>query len=237
MAANEGLRVVDGSCVTDIEIPLIGGRVTPAVVRVGATVRRPQGPQSAFVHQLLQGLTESGFAGAPQFLGVDDRDREILSFLPGDVPADLGTFTEAQVGAAARLLRALHDMTAALGLRGASEVICHGDPSPCNAVFHDGLPYAWIDFDGAYPGPRSDDLGYAAWLWLDIGNDEWAPDVQRQRLAQFFAEYGAATHLVPVTTVLAAQRRLCSRIDGPPGNREWAEDCRAWTVKHLSPAS
>jgi hypothetical protein len=224
------------TAMTDSEILLIGGRVTPGVVRVGATVRRPQGPQSAFVHQLLRGLAESGFAGAPQFLGVDDLGREILSFLPGDVPSDLGAFTAAQVGAAARLLRALHDMTAALGLRGASEVVCHGDPSPCNAVFRNGLPYAWIDFDGAYPGPRSDDLGYAAWLWLDIGDDDWAPDVQQQRLAQFFADYGAAPHIDPVAAVLAAQMRLCNRIDGPPGNREWAEDCRAWTVKHLSPA-
>ena len=86
---------------------------------------------------------------APRFLAVDDRDREILTFLPGDVPSDLGIFTEAQLAAAARLLRSLHDTTAALGLRGTSEIICHGDPSPCNAVFHDGLPYAWIDFDRA----------------------------------------------------------------------------------------
>src|SRR5271165_4019492 len=112
------------------EIPLIGGRVTPGVVRVGATVRRPRGPQSAFVHQLLRGLAESGFAGAPQLLGIDDRDREILSFLPGDVPSDLGFFTAAQVGAAARLLRALHDMTAALGLRGASESFVTVIPAP-----------------------------------------------------------------------------------------------------------
>ena len=85
---------------TDSEIPLIGGRVTPGVVRVGATVHRPQGPQSAFAHRLLGRLAERGFAGAPQFLGVDDRGREILSFLPGDVPPDLGTFTAAQFGAA-----------------------------------------------------------------------------------------------------------------------------------------
>ena len=219
---------------TDSEIPLIGGRVTPGVVRVGATVRRPQSPQSAFAHRLLRGLAERGFAGAPQFLGVDDRGREILSFLPGDVPSDLGTFTAAQFGAAARLLRALHDLTAALALRGTGEVICHGDASPCNAVFLDGLPYAWIDFDSAHPGQRSDDLGYAAWHWLVIGDDDWAPDVQRQRLAQFFDDYGAATNIDPVAAVLAAQTRCCNRIDGPPGNREWAEECRAWTVKHLS---
>lgn len=219
---------------SDPEIPLTGGRATPGLVRVGATVRRPQSPQSEFVHQVLRSLAERGFSGAPRFLGVDDRDREILTFLPGDVPSDLGIFTEAQLAAAARLLRSLHDTTAALGLRGTSEIICHGDPSPCNAVFHDGLPYAWIDFDSAHAGSRSDDLGYAAWLWLDIGNDDWVSDVQRHRLAQFCADYGAATKLDPVAAVLAAQTRLCNRIGGPPGNREWAEECRAWTLTHLT---
>src|ERR1700733_11734332 len=146
---------------TDSEIPLTGGRVTPGGVRVGATVRRPQSPQSAFAHRLLRGLAERGFAGAPEFLGVDDRGRAILSFLPGGVPSDLGTFTAAQFGAAAKLLRALHDITAALALRGTADVICHGDASPCNTVFLGGLPYAWIDFDSAHPGQRSDDLGYA----------------------------------------------------------------------------
>jgi Ser/Thr protein kinase RdoA (MazF antagonist) len=57
--------------------------------------------------------------------------------------------------AAARVLRALHDAIQVSDLRGSSEVVCHGDVSPCNAVFRDGLPYAWIDFDAASPGTNT----------------------------------------------------------------------------------
>ena len=208
---------------------MIGGRTISGVVRVGETVRRPQSAQSTFVHRLLQYLAASGFTGAPRFIGVDDRGREILSFLPGDVPSDLGMFTGAQLDAAARLLRALHNATQHSELRGGSEVVCHGDASPCNAVFKDGLPYAWIDFDAASPGTRSEDLGYAAWLWLDIGEDEWRPEVQARRLARFFAEYGAAHTVLPVQAVLDAQTRLSNR-DGP--HKAWAERCRIWTERN-----
>ena len=36
-----------------VEIPLEGGRITPGVVRVGETVRRPRNPNSEFVHEVL----------------------------------------------------------------------------------------------------------------------------------------------------------------------------------------
>ncbi len=211
------------------EVALTGGRTTPGVVRVGDTVRRRQRARSAFVHQLLDSLAASGFEGAPRFLGIDNRQREILSFLPGEVPSDLGAFTDAQLDAAARLLRALHNATQDSTLRGSSEVVCHGDASPCNAVFRDGLPYAWIDFDAAGPGSRLEDLGYAAWLWLDIGADEWTAEVQSRRLARFFATYGAASSIDPVQAVLEAQVRLCQR-DGQ--HQAWAKRCRTWTERN-----
>jgi hypothetical protein len=222
---------------SDLEIPLTGGRTTAAVVQVGITVRRPQGTQSPFVHQLLELLASARFAGAPRYLGVDHCNREVLSFLPGFVPPDLGLFTAPQLRSAAQLLRTLHDATMCFDMRGTCEIVCHGDPSPCNAVFRDGLPYAWIDFDAAHAGSRSEDLGYAAWLWLDIGNDEWSPDSQRRRLAQFFADYGADSLIDPVAAVLAAQTKLCSRVDEPRRSKEWAEDCRIWTERHRTALS
>ena len=211
------------------EIPLRGGRTTARVVRAGDTVRRPQDPQSPFVHRLLQGLAESGCAAAPRFLGIDERQREILSFIPGEVPSELGEFSGVQLDAAARSLRALHDSTESLTLRGSSEVICHGDASPCNALFVGGLPVASIDFDAAYPGRRSGDLGYAAWLWLDIGSEDGAAPPQSQRLARFFAAYGAEASIDPVQAVLDAQARLCAR---PGGHPAWAQRCRLWTEQH-----
>jgi hypothetical protein len=51
---------------------------------------------------------------------------------------------------------------------------------------------ALIDFDAAAPGTRIGDLGYAAWLWLDIGNvDLYSPGEQGRRLKLFVESYGS----------------------------------------------
>ena len=68
------------------EIELTGGRTTAGVVRIGDTVHRPISARSSFVHGILRHLEAKGFHGAPRFLGVDDKGREVLTFLPGDVP-------------------------------------------------------------------------------------------------------------------------------------------------------
>ena len=62
-----------------MESPLAGGvDQAGAVVRLGDTVRRPGGDNAQAVRLLLAHLARSGFAGAPRFLGLDDRDRELL---------------------------------------------------------------------------------------------------------------------------------------------------------------
>jgi len=71
------------------EIPLAGGYVTPGVVHVGATVRRPAGPHSPFVHEHLRYLEEIGFDAAPRFLGIDEHGREMLTFIESDIEAIL----------------------------------------------------------------------------------------------------------------------------------------------------
>lgn len=211
---------------------MAGGRTTPGVVRVGDTVRRPAGPHSAFVHAFLAALEQAGFAGAPRTLGVDAEGRDVLAFIPGDVPAELGAFPDAATSAAARLLRVLHDVTVRTSLRGAAEVVCHGDPGPCNAVFRGGLPVAFIDFDAAHPGARRDDVGYAAWLWLDLGNADLDPGLQGRRLAAFVQAYGALPSADAVPAVLDAQEMLAGRAGAPTHVRAWAASCRAWTVQH-----
>ncbi|MGH3405899.1 MAG: phosphotransferase enzyme family protein [Streptosporangiaceae bacterium] len=66
--------------------PLIGDGVTQGIVRIGDTVRRPLRPFSLTVQAYLAHLRDAGFTGAPLPLGVDEQGREILSFVPGDVP-------------------------------------------------------------------------------------------------------------------------------------------------------
>ena len=62
----------------DDEIPLPGGNVGGAV-RVGDTVRRPTGPWTPAVHELLEFLAVAGLPRIPRVLGVDDQGREILN--------------------------------------------------------------------------------------------------------------------------------------------------------------
>src|SRR4051795_3341979 len=132
------------------EVPLLGGRITPGVVRVGDTVRRPQGPHSEFVHALLTHLESTAFDAAPRFLGIDEQSREVLSYIHGEVPDDLdAALSDDQIAAAARLIRRFHDATAGSDLAGSEEVVCHNDISPVNTVFLDRRPTALIDFDMA----------------------------------------------------------------------------------------
>jgi Phosphotransferase enzyme family len=212
---------------------LSGGRQTPGVVQIGSTVRRPASHRSEFVARVLNYLERHAFNGAPRYLGRDEQDKDIFSHVPGDVPRDLGEFSAAQLTQAARLLRSLHDATMGFADMGLDEVVCHGDPSPCNCVFLDGVPYAFIDFDDAYIGHRDLDLGYAAWLWLDIGNSELLPEVQAGRLERFFDGYGGTHQLAPATAVISAQERHLAKDTLPPAVREWTEDCLRWTREHL----
>lgn len=205
---------------------MTGGRTTAGVVRIGDTVRRPIKVRAAYVHKLLGHLESRGFDGAPKFLGIDSTGREVLSFVPGSVPADLGHFSDEQLIAAARLLRQFHDATLDCPLRDGYEVVCHGDASPCNCVFVDGVPRAFIDFDDAHPGSRLEDLGYAAWLWIDIGNEDLSVALQAHRIADFFRAYGV-TSGDAVAAIIAAQIAVAERTS-IASVREWSNSCRAW---------
>ena len=67
------------------EVLLSGGLTNAGLVtRVGDTVRRPWRPTSPSTWALFDHLERVGFDGAPRFLGIDERGREILSFIPGD---------------------------------------------------------------------------------------------------------------------------------------------------------
>ena len=100
---------------TGNEIPLKGGNMNGGVVRVGDTVRRPAGPWTPGVHALLAHLHAAGFNGAPKPLGIDERGREILTFVPGSI-AWPGSFhlldDDGQLRRAVRLIRDFHDVVA-----------------------------------------------------------------------------------------------------------------------------
>jgi Ser/Thr protein kinase RdoA (MazF antagonist) len=184
---------------------LTGGRLSPGVFRSGNEVHRPR---SDFTASLLILLERKGFRGAPRFLrrtgGTD-----VLSFVPGDVPARFRPWSDVQVGAAALLLREMHDATRGSELAGRFDVVCHHDPGPNNAVFQHGRPVAFIDFGEAAPGCHLEDVGYLAWTW-SISSRQVVPPAQQARQVRLIADaYGlevAERHAL-VDCVLERQSR------------------------------
>lgn len=213
----------------DVEVPLAGGDVTEGLVRVGDTVRRPLGAHSETVHAVLRHLEVVGFDGAPRFLGIDERGRETLTFVEGEVagrpwPAWVGD--DARAVSVARLLRRLDDALEPLGLpAGASwpspapgapepHLWGHLDVTPENTVFRDGAACALIDFDLVRPASRVDEVvNLLMWwgAWMPVGDRDAAMQgvdpVGRGRL--LVDAYGLATALRPYvvpTSILTAQR-------------------------------
>ncbi|HJU37138.1 MAG TPA: aminoglycoside phosphotransferase family protein [Gaiellaceae bacterium] len=214
--SNEGTR----------EVPLAGGWVTEGVVRVGGTVRRPAGPNSRFVAELLTHLQHVGFDAAPSFLGHDEQGRETLGFLEGDVPSDCRStvWSDRQLTASMRLLRRFHDHTAGSVVAGTREVVCHNDYGPWNLVWRSGLPVAIIDFDNAAPGSRMDDLAYAAWKHLNLGLLELTVAEQRRRLVLLVHSYGGRPDASLLAAMRSAQARMRTSIESAPygGRRDEA---------------
>ena len=163
---------------TNQEIVLTSGNVNTGVVRVGNTVRRMQSAASPAIHRLLLHLEGKGFTGSPRFLGVDEKDREVLTFLQGEtgIPSEIWQSDKPLI-AVAQMLRQYHDATIDFERQDSDEwklehpdstrheVICHNDFAPYNFVYDVGTPYAVIDFDLAGPGPRLKDIAYALY-WM-----------------------------------------------------------------------
>lgn len=217
------------------ELPLSGGRITPGVVRVGDTVRRPTRANSPFVRDLLSHLEVVGFEGAPRYLGVDDRGREMFSYLVGEVPAELdpelsdGTLIEA-----ARLIRRFHDATAGSTPAGEHETVCHNDLSPCNFVFNHDRPVGIIDFDAAAPGSRRQDLGYAIFLWLNLGTDGRPPNEQARRISLFCTAYGLdpGSQIVAATIHAVANNIDRHKREDREGDADWWSTQLDWLQRH-----
>lgn len=192
--------------------------MTAGVVRVGDTVRRPPGANDEFVGTLLRHLEGAGFDAAPRFLGLDEHGRLMLSFIEGEVPSDCRSsiWTDEQLAQSARLLRRFHDATHGAALAGGAEVVCHNDFGPWNLVWRDAAPIAVIDFDSAAPGRGLDDLGYAAWKFLNLGLIESPVREQRRRLAVLAASYGIRAVGELLVAIATAQRRMKLLIEAAP---------------------
>lgn len=51
-------------------------------------MRRELKPESTKIHKLLKHWENKGYSYAPKFLGIDEKGREILSFIDGEAGND-----------------------------------------------------------------------------------------------------------------------------------------------------
>lgn len=189
------------------EIPLDGGRSTETVVRIGDRVHRSMMDNAPFVHSFLKHLSKEGFSYSPRFLGIDDKGREILSFIKGEVPLGV-VFSDQQLISCMKILRTLHDIASLSDLCNGKETICHNDFSPWNIIFQNERPVGIIDFDEAEPGSRIDDVAYFLWTFLDLGNQKISDDIQINRIGLLCKTYGLDKHENIVKAIFRQQERI-----------------------------
>ena len=203
----------------------LAGNVS-AVVKIGGTVRRSTGPWTPAVHALLRHLEEASFDGAPRVLGIDEQGREVLTYVPGEVPRRAGPEIAAdgvlvEVG---RLLRRYHDAVSGFELPpgiawyharvpGRVTVICHNDISPRNTVFRGGRPVAFLDWDFASPAPPAWDVAHLAWQFVPLTDfagctrHGWrSPPDRARRLRTLCDAYGLSAKDRPRFAQLVARR-------------------------------
>jgi hypothetical protein len=181
--------------VADADGPLRGGTANRGrIIRIGDTVHRPRGPQSAAVHQLLAHLAAAGFAGAPRVL-ESRPDTEVLTFIPGVAaydPMPEWALTDAALASFVSLLRDYHrcvesfdgatlQWQRSVPMRWRGQLISHNDLNPANVVFRDQAAVALIDFDLAGPGSRPWELAIAACFWVPLCDDRDIEDSRRGR--------------------------------------------------------
>jgi Ser/Thr protein kinase RdoA (MazF antagonist) len=245
------------------EVLLEGGFTNAGLVtRVGDTVRRPRHATSPAKHALLEHLERVGFDGAPRFLGIDERGREVLSYIPGEAaiePHAAWALADDALTGVAELLRRYHDAVAtfdASAHRWPSPVpepfrsgfVSHNDPNLDNVIFSGGRPVALIDFDLAGPGSAVWDLACAARLWAPLRDPADLPHARPlERLRLFLDAYELpATDRGRVIDAMVEAHAWCYRIvrgalrnGHQPFERMWraggeakAERTRAWLLAH-----
>ena len=219
------------------EEELTGGNVSK-VYRSGHTVRREMKPNSEKIHALLKHLEGKGYEYAPKYLGIDDKGREILSFIEGEAgnyPLKTYMWSEDVLRGIAKMLRLYHeavsdfsfddDWQAIDNTPQQAEVLCHNDFAMYNIIFQNERPVGIIDFDVAGPGPRLWDIAYTLYTCVPLSrlyltetgeavhyhSVHDAPRI-KNRVASFFDAYGEGIAENYIEMILLRLEGLCKTI-------------------------
>jgi Ser/Thr protein kinase RdoA (MazF antagonist) len=229
---------------------LVGGNVAAEVVRIGATVRKPATVSTAAVEAVLEHLAAVGFTAAPRSFGRDAQVRQVLEYIPGVMADTMPAMTIAELHRVGRLIRDLHDALASFSPpphaqwdillpADRDELICHHDLAPWNLV-RDGDRWVFIDWDGAGPGSRLWDLGYAAhgFVPLAAGND---PTIDGPRLRALADGYGLdEQQRRRLPALVAAHTRAMNDLltaSAVTGRQPWARLYAEGHADHWGPAA
>jgi Ser/Thr protein kinase RdoA (MazF antagonist) len=214
---------------------LEGGNTSGPVVRIGDTVRKAAGAWTPAVDALLAHLRDRGFTGAPRPLGRDERGRQILEYVPGQMAIDLPPLDIEGLHRVGRLIRELHDTCESFDPPPQAhwkvvfppdrrDLICHYDLAPWNLVIAEDR-WTFIDWDGAGPGSRLWDLAYAmtGFVPLRSGGDPAADALRLRAIADGYGLSAAQrTELPPLIARRTRAMFDLLREAATTGEQPWA---------------
>ncbi|PPA71692.1 aminoglycoside phosphotransferase family protein [Jeotgalibacillus proteolyticus] len=219
------------------EKKLTGGNIS-AVYLAGGTVRREMTEGSERIHALLKHLENKSYPYSPRFLGIDEKGREILTYIEGEAgnyPLKNEMWSNEALIRVAKMQRAYHDAVEDFefdekwlstdGTPEKREIICHNDFAVYNIIFSGGMPVGVIDFDMAAPGPKIWDIAYTLYTCIPLSRfyllesgekcryDSSVHTADRKdRIALYFHAYGVSCPENIINTVILRLEGLCQTI-------------------------
>lgn len=163
---------------TDFPVEELSGGNMNAPVKKQNRVYRVATEATPTIQRLLHHVRSKGLAWVPEPFGIEG-DREVLSFVPGEVPHEMPAWiwSEDTLSDIARRIRQWYDATVDFDSDGSvwnftadggTEVICHNDFAPYNCVFNGEQFSGLIDFDLCAPGSRLWDLAYTVYRFVPV---------------------------------------------------------------------